>query len=222
MAAPIVALCDFCGKESSISHECISHHYICDDCMALSAVEYIKIKCLEYKGVNPIELAVSIMNLPLIKMHGPEHHFIVPAVLLTCVHNKLGQSDDLRSKLELAELRATCETPDACVFATGSCGAADGAGVFLSMHTGRPVESEDEWSLTNALTASCLKKIAESGGPRCCKRDTYLSLEAAIDFLKERFGLELPKSEAKCTFSLRNRSCKREDCNFYNLGFSIG
>lgn len=162
------------------------------------------------------------MNSPQVRMHGPEHHFIVPAVLITCVNNLAGRSlEELQKKLDIAEIRSISETPDHCQYALGSCGAAMGTGVFLSIYTNRTPETEDEWSLMNSIIAKCQKNIADAGGPRCCKRDTYISLETAVDFLKERFSIELEKSQGKCTFSLRNPTCKHEDCTFYNLSNSL-
>ncbi len=213
--------CDFCNKTSKISHQCKSGHLICDSCLEMPTKEFIKNICLKYKGINPIELAVEIMNSPVIRMHGPEHHFIVPAVLTTCLINAGKMKGSLEEKLEIIERRALKETPQACSYDLRTCGAAIGTGVFLSVFLDREQGDEDEWSVANQITAESLKKVAASGGPRCCKRDTYLSLESAIEFLKNQFAIDLPKSEAKCTFSLRNKSCKREDCNFYNLGFSL-
>ena len=32
-------------------------------------------------------MAIEIMKSPMINMHGPEHHFLVPAVLITSYYN---------------------------------------------------------------------------------------------------------------------------------------
>ncbi len=213
--------CDYCGKETNDYYECHNSHIICSDCVSMPVSEYIKSVCMNWEGNDPIELAVEIMNSPLVRMHGAEHHFIVPAVMLTCVHNHLNMPAGLRQQLEIAEKRAIEETPNFCDFKSGNCGAAVGTGVFLSMHLGRDRKDEDEWSMYNDIVSDSLRYIREHGGPRCCKRDTYLSIQAAIDFLRNRFAIELPYSEAKCTFSLRNRTCGREECNYYNISYSL-
>ncbi len=213
--------CDFCGKIGFASHQCGNSHYICNECFSMSPVEYVKIACLKYKGIDPNALAVEIMNTPTIRMHGPEHHFILPAVLLTCIYNLKGKADELKEKLDSLEIRTNSETPDHCEYNIGNCGAAIGSGVFLSVFLDRKIEDEDEWSLSNQLVSESIKRIAELGGPRCCKRDTYISIQTAIEFLKNKFSIELPLSDAKCTFSLRNKSCKHEDCIFYNISFSM-
>ena len=214
-------LCDFCGQTKAVSVECENSHCICQDCIALSSIDYITAMCLKYKGIDPIELAVDIMNSPSINMHGAEHHYIVPAVLTVCLHNHSNSDEPLKDKLKIIENRAMSETPDKCSYDLGTCGAALGTGVFLSSYLKRELKDEDEWSLTNTIISESLKTVVDSGGPRCCKRDTYLSLQTAISFLKDRFAIELPLSQAKCTFSLRNRTCKHEDCQFYNISNSL-
>ena len=45
------------------------------------------------------------------------------------------------------------------------------------------------------MTAKSLEKIGEIGGPRCCKRDSFLSILAAVDFVKDHFGVEMENPE---------------------------
>jgi hypothetical protein len=217
----ITERCDFCGKTTIVDYQCNSYHYICHDCYSGGPFEYITKRCLEYKGIDPIDLAVSIMNTPTIRMHGPEHHYIVPATLLTCVYNLQGKQNLLESKLKIALQREISESPQFCEYNKGFCGAAIGSGIFYSLFSDENTEIENAWSLTNTQIAESLKRVEKSGGPRCCKRDTYISILSAIDFLKDKFAIELPRSEAKCTFSMRNKSCKREDCEYFNISFDM-
>jgi predicted RNA-binding Zn-ribbon protein involved in translation (DUF1610 family) len=212
--------CAFCGTIAEATSHCNQMHYVCDKCQHLSATEIVKSICMQSHKTDPVSLAVEIMRSPAIKMHGPEHHMIVPSVLLTCINNKYHTVQDLAAKIDLAEEIAMERAP-VCSYDLNMCGAAIGTGVFLELYTGLNPEDEDEWSLPNQIIAKSLKIIAEKKGPRCCKRDTYISLLAAIDFLAEKFAIELPASEARCTFSNRNNSCMREDCDFYNIGYSL-
>jgi hypothetical protein len=221
LKVPVNTHCDFCGKTKLTSHECESSHFLCDDCFNIPVIELIKSKCLKYNGTDPIELAIEIMNSPSVKMHGSEHHFIVPAVLLTCINNQKENPENIKEKLDKAEKRAAEETTAVCSHNVGTCGAAIGTGVFLSMFLNREHVHDDAWSLSNHIIADSLKRIAEHGGPRCCKRDTYFSLQTSIDYLNEHFALQLKQSEPKCTFSLRNKSCGLEQCAFYNMSNSL-
>lgn len=213
----INTICDYCGKQSKIYNECNSNHYICETCINIDKYEFIIEKCLGYKSTDPIKLAIEIMNSPIIKMHGTEHHFIVPAVLLTTVYNYQNKYQNLREKLEIIKERALKETSSYCTYKAGTCGAAFGTGVFLSVLMDRTPYSEDEWTESNHIIADSLKNIANSPGPKCCKRDTYLSILASIEFLKDKFAINLESSEPKCTFSLRNKTCGREECEFFNI-----
>lgn len=212
--------CFVCGKEVEANEHCTSNHAVCTPCRLGSGYEVVKAFCLNSKTTDPNALAIDIMNSPLIKMHGAEHHFIVPAVLLTAVHNKTSNPANLKESLELAAEKAM-KVPTTCTFNQGTCGAAMGSGIFLEVYTGRDDMTDEKFSLPNNLTAESLQQIDKSPGPQCCKRDTYISIEEGIKFLSERFAIDLDASLAKCTFSLRNRTCGHEDCNYYNVGLSM-
>lgn len=217
----IETICDFCGKPGKAHTSCKSSHIICDNCLNMPVNEYIKKICLSDKGDDPIALAVKIMNSPLIRMHGSEHHFIVPAVMLTCTYKQMKEPKDLASLLDIAEDRAMHTVSQDCKFECNFCGAAIGSSIYLNLFTGSDNSSDEVLSLDKVLTSKCLLKISELNLPKCCKRDTYLSLQEIIEFMKENFEINLPTSEAKCTFSLRNKSCGREICIFYNLANSL-
>lgn len=217
----ITTICDVCGKKKPTKIQCKASHYTCNDCFETPKNEFIKQQCISYAGTDPVDLVVQIMNSPQIKMHGPEHHFILPAVLATCMRNHLGIKLDIAQVLDKVEKRAIDETPRECDFKGGNCGAAVGAGVYLSMHLAG-MRSEDEIVvMQKEITDASIKAIHDHGGPRCCKRDTYLTLDASLKYFKEKLNIELPYSEAKCTFSLRNQSCGMEKCVYYNLSNSL-
>ena len=57
----------------------------------------------------------------------------------------------------------------------GCCGAAVSAGIFGAIVLESTPLSEETWGKANLLTSKCLANEAKVGGPRCCKRNTYLS-----------------------------------------------
>lgn len=196
-------------------------HSICYDCANMSAKDLIKSYCLSYRGTDPMALAVEIMDSPYFEMQGSWHHFVVPSVLLTCAKNLTGAQYNLTAALDEVYERVMEEVPMECAFHAGTCGAACGAAVFLSIFLGRDSQSEDMWSVTSAITTAALKKIKEYPGPACCKRDTYITISAVAEFMAEKFALVFPVTEAKCTFSLRNEGCGREECMYYNMANMI-
>ncbi|MCG8568563.1 MAG: DUF5714 domain-containing protein, partial [Spirochaetes bacterium] len=75
--------CEYCGLSFEANASCKKGHYICDGCHSSSALDIIEKYCLTSQLINPVEMANHLMSHPAIKMHGPEHHFLVPAVLIT-------------------------------------------------------------------------------------------------------------------------------------------
>ena len=68
-------------------------------------------------------------------------------------------------------------------------------------------------------TAQLLQRFAEVGGPRCCKRDSYLSILAAIDFVAANFGISMDKSAVVCRHCGKNNQCIRARCPFFPKNF---
>lgn len=52
--------------------------------------------------------------------------------------------------------------------------------------------SGQSWAYGNRATGEALLAVAEVGGPRCCKRCTYLSLASALPQIQTVLGLKLP------------------------------
>ena len=101
----------------------------------------------------------------------------------------------------------------------GDCGAAVGVGIFISVMTGSTPLSVREWRLSYLATGRALITIAENGGPRCCKRNSFLALEEACKFVREQFDITLPVSQnVKCDFTDLNRQCIKEKCRYYTSG----
>ena len=99
----------------------------------------------------------------------------------------------------------------------GDCGAAVGTGIFISLITRANPLSKDEWKLSNLMTARSLFAVANVGGPRCCKRTSFLSIIEASAFLREHFSMALQVNKnIKCEFSSLNKECLADDCPFYS------
>ena len=209
-------ICAICGTTVSTNVACTAGHYVCDTCHCHSANDLIQRICVTSRSTSPLELASQLMHSPLVKMHGPEHHFLVPAVLLSAWSNLLGvPEEDKKRKIETARRRAEDVKGGACGF-LGSCGAAVGTGIFVSLITNATPLSRSEWAMANLMTSESLKVIAEHGGPRCCKRDTFLAILAAASFLRTRMNLDLDVSAgARCTWTDRNRECLKKECPFF-------
>ena len=207
--------CAVCGKTGHADASCTQGHYVCNACHSGSANDWIEGYCQHSPETDPVRLATTLMRSPKVKMHGPEHHYLTPAVLLTAYYNQLGMNGEKETKLRQARERAETVIGGFCGFC-GTCGAAVGTGIFISLITGATPLSVKGWQQANLMSAQSLGKIAHHGGPRCCKRDTFLALQSAQAFLAQHFGVILPLDEpVVCQFSEFNKECLRAACPFY-------
>lgn len=174
----------------------------------------IKEICLNEMGKNPYKILLKLMNIPTTPMHGPIHHLLDGAAFMTAMHNA-GVEFDLSAGLdELFERGASM--PGATCGKWGVCGAASSVGAALAVIHGTGPLSDSEFYKDNLrLTSRVLEKIAEIGGPRCCKRNGFTAIETAADFVKERYSVELEKSGFECGFSQSNQQCIGERCPFH-------
>lgn len=205
--------CEICGNVYVSDVWCANHHYVCDSCHAGDAYELIASVCRRSKSKNPVEIAMGLMDHPSVHMHGPEHHVLVGSALLAAYHNA-GGNIDLDSALREMRRRGQ-QVPGGVCGSWGSCGAAISTGMFMSIVTGNSPLKAQEWRLSNHCTSCALDKIAVHGGPRCCKRDSFLAIVEAVKQSKEALGveMELPR-EVKCHYSHLNKNCLGKECPF--------
>ena len=206
-------VCFYCGKSYQADASCTKGHYVCDKCHSTSANDLIEQYCISTQSQDPLDLALILMKHKAVKMHGPEHHFLVPAVLLAAYYNKLKNSKEKKDKIKQARKRSEQVAGGWCGF-LGSCGAAVGAGIFMSLIKDATPLSKEEWKDANMMTAQCLYSIAEHGGPRCCKRNTLLAISRALECLDIK-----SKADVRCDFSNLNKECLGEKCLYHKGGF---
>ncbi|MDL2227051.1 DUF5714 domain-containing protein [Deltaproteobacteria bacterium OttesenSCG-928-M10] len=211
--------CEICQGEFESGAACLDNHFVCDTCHSKAGYDGITRHARETGSREPIAVAREMMENPFINMHGPEHHYLVVAALLAAYKNAGGHVD-LEKALSLARQRAQ-KVPGGICGLWGSCGAGIGAGIFVSIITAATPLSVDEWKLANKATSQCLDVISQHGGPRCCKRDTFLAILTVTEFVREKTGVEMEKPETvRCTFFGNNPSCKKGACTFYSLNGS--
>ena len=137
---------------------------------------------------------------------------MVGAALLTAYKNA-GGNIDLGEALKEMHSRGKAVPGGVCGF-WGACGAGISAGQFMAIVTQSTPLAKEPWGLSNQMTAKALDSIGKVGGPRCCKRDSYLSVLAAIDFVAEHLNVYMEKSVPVCTRSGQNNQCIGKHCPF--------
>lgn len=204
--------CFICHKKEMSKTRCINGHYVCSECHT-SGMDSIIAVCLEETSRNPIEIMEKMMSMPFCHMHGPEHHVMVGAALLTAYKNAGGEFD-LEKALSEMYSRGKSVPGGVCGF-WGACGAGISAGIYMSIVTKSTPLMEEPWKLSNKMTSRALEKISENGGPRCCKRDSYLAITEAVRFTEEHLGVKMELGEIKCSRSEQNNQCIGKKCPFH-------
>ena len=203
--------CAICHNQELSKTRCIKGHYVCNKCHT-QGIDSIFGICLTQTSKDPIAIIRQMMDMPFCHMHGPEHHVMVGAALLTAYKNAGGKID-LEEALQEMYRRGKQIPGGVCGF-WGACGAGISAGQFISIATGSTPLAMEPWGLSNRMTAKSLESIGMVGGPRCCKRDSFLSILAAIDFVREHLGVEMEKNLPVCSYSKHNNQCIRKRCPF--------
>lgn len=208
--------CYYCSSAEDNGLCCHNGHFVCENCKNLPVNGRILSFCMQTQLTDPAEIAVELMDSHGLMIHGPEHHFLVPASLMTAYLNFTNRQDLKESMLTEIHSRARL-VPGGFCWTNGTCGAAIGVGTFISVLVKAHPLSEREWQLSNLATARALDAIARSGGPRCCKRDTFIGLLTAREFLDELLQIRLPGNrQIVCRYHHLNSECTREQCMFYN------
>lgn len=209
----ITAECEICGKQEVTRALCVNKHYVCNECHT-KGVDVIKNVCLNETSKNPFKILNKLMSEPFCHMHGPEHHIMVGASLLTAYKNSGGKIN-LSNALNEMIKRGKSVPGGTCGF-WGACGAGISTGIFISIISGSTPLSDKPYALSNLMTSNSLAEIGKIGGSRCCKRNSFLSVLTAIDYAANHFGIVMEKTDIKCTYSSKNNQCIKNRCPFHS------
>ena len=170
--------------------------------------------CLKMNSRNPIDVFNDIAQKDFVRIHGPEHHILDGVSLLTAFYNAGGNIDLEKSLNEL--MKRGLQMPGATCGMWGVCGAVSSMGAALSIIDGTgPLSLDDSWGKHMEFTSKALWSLSEVGGPRCCKRDAFLSFQKAIEHINKNYDVKLENSRIECCFSEKNEQCIKEKCPFY-------
>ncbi len=174
----------------------------------------IKKHILENNSKNPIEIIKEVMHQDFINMHGPEHHFLDGASFLVAYYNAGGEIN-LEKALDILSERSI-KMPGAICGYWGVCGSVTSIGAALSIiYETTPLSSSVYYKDNMEYTSSVLKTMSEIGGPRCCKRNAFISLTKAVNFVNEKYNIEMEISKVTCEFHNNNKQCIGIRCPFY-------
>ncbi len=205
--------CHYCNSVHLSSVTCENGHYVCDACHAKDALAVIEHLCRSSQERDMLKLFKQIRAHPSIPKHGPEHHAMVPAIIVTAYRNSGGKLPE--NALKTALSRGSSVIGGACGF-LGMCGAAAGVGIgFAILLEASPVAKAAR-SQAQKVTHAVLGKIAEYEAARCCNREVWTALTIASslseDFLHVRLWAE---EQTKCDQKKFNAYCYGKKCPIF-------
>lgn len=175
----------------------------------------IKEDLLKIKSSNTIKIIKEIMNNEYIDIHGPEHHFLDGGAFLTAYLNATNQNEKLSNYLdELA--KRSIKMPGAICGNWGVCGASASIGAALAIiNSTTPLTNNEYYQHNMVLTSNIIKKMSTIGGPRCCKRNAFISISMATEFVKDKYNINLENEKIYCDYSNLNQQCIHNRCPYY-------
>lgn len=206
--------CIYCHKVQLSQVRCTNGHFICDQCHSKSGTDLVLQVCQNSTETDPYAIAEALFRDKRIHLHGPEHHVLVPAVLIAAYLNQIGHPELKERYLFLAQNRGSKIPGGFCGYA-GCCGAGIGVGIFFSIIDQISPLNQEKWGFVNQATGLALTNIGQYSGPRCCKRNTYLAFKTANDLLCQCFGFSLSSKDHFCGWFHKNAECLKEDCAYY-------
>ncbi len=205
--------CEFCGRVMQTSTVCVNGHFVCDKCHLGSGPGIIERICTTIDETDMIALMQRIRRHEAIPVHGPEHHAMVPGIILACYRNCGGQVSD--EQIRTAVRRGAEVAGGYCGF-MGVCGAAVGVGVAFSVIMEcNPYKGAERKAVQSAVNAA-LSDIAALEAPRCCQRDSYLALKSASKISTKYLGMKIPaEKKLVCAQISQNAECIGSKCPLY-------
>jgi hypothetical protein len=205
--------CIYCQKEFSANALCQSGHFICDTCHSRDALTVIEHLLMTTRETDMVALLTAIRRHPALPRHGPEHHSLVPGIILTAYRNLGGPVTP--EMLKTALRRGQSIAGGACAF-LGVCGAPAGVGAAFSLLLeANPVKSKErQW--VKQITLAALSASALTTGARCCQQECWQALRQAARISGQYLPLSL-KAEAPliCQQWQQNQECLGAACRLW-------
>ena len=158
------------------------------------------------KGSDPVRIFKNMARKEYISIHGPEHHILDGASILTAFYNAGG---NIRLEESLNKIaREGLRMPGAMCGLWGICGAIASVGAALSIIDGTgPLSDDGTWGEHMKFTSQAIGELGRINGPRCCKRDAMIAFREGVRYINEHYNVVLEYEDQLCEFSERNQQC---------------
>ena len=213
LTVPEKRICARCGNTGEANAVCKKGHFVCDLCHIQDPIEVIKKVCLASRERDMVKLLQAIRSHKKVPIHGPEHHALVPGVILTTYRNLGGNitDEDILTGIK----RGTQIPGGSCAF-MGICGAAAGVGIAFSIILDANPLTPKRRRKVQKLVSRIIGKISGYDAARCCQRECYVALKEAASLSKEVLPVSLlAEFPLSCNQHSLNRECIKARCTVY-------
>jgi hypothetical protein len=202
--------CSYCGQTYLADGCCEKGHFVCDQCHQENGLEVIKTICTTTREQDLIRLLTLIRSHPSIPMHGPEHHAMIPGILLACYRNCGGA---IGSQEILTAISRGADVPGGVCGFWGACGAAIGIGIGVATIFAATPLTPGPRQLAQEFSGRILTALASRKGGRCCQRETYIALSETARLSHELLSVSLQaEATLHCDQYLKNKECIGKQC----------
>jgi len=202
--------CSYCGRVQSANGCCGQDHFVCDSCHQENGIEVIKAICTTTMEKDLLTLLELIRSHPAIPMHGPEHHAMIPGIILACYRNCGGA---LKTESILSGISRGADIPGGVCGFWGACGAAVGAGIAVATILAATPLTPLSRQTAQAFSAKVLAAIAHYRGGRCCQRETWIALTETARLSAQILPVTMEaQGILRCGQYPKNRECIRKQC----------
>ncbi len=206
-------VCTFCGETLPANACCTQGHFVCDRCHSQDADAVVRRICLTSTETDMITLVNTIRSHPAVPLHGPEHHFAVPGVIVATYRNLGGDVDD--ADIATAMDRGKGVPGGSCGF-WGGCGAALGAGIGFGVILKSSPITPTQRQLVQALTGDLISGLGCIEAARCCQREIWSVLKKAAEFSARILPIPLQANgHTRCRQMHLNRECPGKRCPWF-------
>ncbi len=204
--------CEFCGELFYSLSACEQNHFVCDRCHSANPLTRINEYCLETSEKDMIGLLKTIRRVSF-PLNGPEHHSLIPAIILTSYRNSGGI---LRTEDMFEAIRRGQTVKGGSCASLGVCGAAAGVGIAFSIIlNATPLTPQERQSVMRAVSEAT-NATSLFAAARCCQRECYNCLRKASELSGSILGIHLPADQRLvCSQSLIQKECIKESCDLY-------
>ena len=207
------ATCGFCSKTVMANAVCDEGHFVCDLCHSGDLLEAVKQICLNTDQTDMIDLFNRLRALPRFPMHGPEHHFALPGVIVATYRNLGGNVTD--ADIITAIDRGRNVPGGTCAF-WGTCGTATGVGIaFGIILKSNPLAAKPRQQVQQAV-ANVINTLNDYEAARCCQREAWTALTVAAELSGKFLPVKLKAAgDVQCRQQGKNKECIERDCPYF-------